>query len=127
MTRTTTTTTTTIWDPAAHLSTADDVAAYLQAAFQDGDPQLVAATLGDIARTKGISQIARRAGLARVSLNKFLSSSGHPELATVLKVFSALIAAVWPCRHESTNGQMVSGCTSRAAWSRWLASVLVLK
>jgi probable addiction module antidote protein len=55
-------TTTTIWDPATQLSTIEDVAAYLEAALQDGDPQLVAAALGDIARAKGISQIAREAG-----------------------------------------------------------------
>ena len=42
-------TTTTIWDPATHLRTADDVAAYLEAALQDGDPQLVSAVLGDMA------------------------------------------------------------------------------
>ena len=41
-------TTTTIWDPAIHLAMADDVAAYLEAALQDGDPQLIAAALGDI-------------------------------------------------------------------------------
>ena len=67
-----------------------DVAAYLEAALQDGDPQLVAAALGDIARAKGMSQIARDAGLGRESLYKSLSSSGNPELATVLKVISAL-------------------------------------
>ena len=83
-------TTTTIWDPASHLSTVEDVAAYLEAALQDGDPQLVAAALGDIARAKGMSQIARDAGLGRESLYKSLSSSGNPELATVLKVISAL-------------------------------------
>jgi probable addiction module antidote protein len=55
-------TTTTLWDPATQLSTIEDVAAYLDAALQDGDPQLVAAALGDIARAKGISQIAREAG-----------------------------------------------------------------
>jgi probable addiction module antidote protein len=81
---------TTIWDPASHLSTEEDVAAYLEAALQDGDPQLVAAALGDIARAKGMSQIAREAGLGRESLYKSLSSSGNPELATVLKVISAL-------------------------------------
>ena len=81
---------TTIWDPASHLSTEEDVAAYLEAALQDGDPQLVAAALGDIARAKGMSQIARDAGLGRESLYKSLSSSGNPELATVLKVISAL-------------------------------------
>lgn len=83
-------TTTTIWDPASHLATADDVAAYLEAALQDGDPQLVAAALGDIARAKGMSQVARDAGLGRESLYKSLSSSGNPELATVLKVIFAL-------------------------------------
>ena len=80
----------TIWDPATHLATADDVAAYLESALQDGDPQLVAAALGDIARAKGMSQVARDAGLCRESLYKSLSSSGNPELATVLKVISAL-------------------------------------
>ena len=83
-------TSTTIWDPATHLRTTDDVAAYLEAALQDGDPQLVAAALGDIARAKGMSQVARDAGLGRESLYKSLSSSGNPELATVLKVISAL-------------------------------------
>ena len=83
-------TTTAIWDPASHLSTMEDVAAYLEAALHDGDPQLVATALGDIARAKGMSQIARNAGLGRESLYKSLSSSGNPELATVLKVISAL-------------------------------------
>jgi len=55
-------TTTTIWDPATQLSTIEDVAAYLEAALQDGDPQLIAAALGDISRAKGMSQIAREAG-----------------------------------------------------------------
>ncbi len=55
-------TTTTLWDPATQLPTIKAVAAYLEAALQDGDPQLVAAALGDIARAKGISQIAREAG-----------------------------------------------------------------
>ena len=83
-------TTTAIWDPASHLSTAEEVAAYLEAALQDGDSQLVAAALGDIARAKGMSQVARDAGLGRESLYKSLSSSGNPELATVLKVITAL-------------------------------------
>jgi len=47
---------------ASHLSTIEDVAAYLEAALQVGDPQLVAAALGDIARAKGMSQFAREAG-----------------------------------------------------------------
>jgi probable addiction module antidote protein len=82
--------TTTIWEPVTHLTTIEDVAAYLKAALQEGDPQLVAAALGAIARVKGMSQIAREAGLGRESLYKSLSSSGNPELATVLKAISAL-------------------------------------
>ena len=83
-------TSTTIWAPSTHLRTTDDVAAYLEAALQDGDPRLVAAALGDIARAKGMSQVARDTGLGRESLYKSLSSSGNPELATILKVITAL-------------------------------------
>jgi probable addiction module antidote protein len=81
---------TTTWDPANHFTSSDDMAAYLEAALEDGDPKLVASALGDIARAKGMTQIAREAGLGRESLHKALSSSGNPELATVLKVISAL-------------------------------------
>ena len=58
--------------------------------FEDGDPALVAAALGDVARAKGMSQIAQDAGLGRESLYKALSSEGNPEFATVLKVMRAL-------------------------------------
>jgi probable addiction module antidote protein len=78
------------WDVADHLKTEDDMAAYLEAALEDGDPALVAAALGDIARSKGMTQIAREAGLGRESLYKALSPEGNPELATVLKVVRAL-------------------------------------
>jgi probable addiction module antidote protein len=78
------------WDVAEHLETEEDMAAYLEAVLQEGDPTLVAAALGDIARAKGISQIARETGLGRASLYKALSPEGNPELATVLKVVRAL-------------------------------------
>ena len=78
------------WDAAEHLETAEDMAAYLEAALEDGDPALVTAALGDIARARGIAQIAREAGLGRESLYKALSAEGNPELATVLKVLRAL-------------------------------------
>lgn len=79
-----------IWDPAEHLETDEDILAYLDAALEEGDPALIAAVLGDIARAKGMSQIARDSGLARESLYKALSSSGNPEFATILKVISSL-------------------------------------
>ncbi|MFN7570693.1 MAG: addiction module antidote protein [Betaproteobacteria bacterium] len=83
-------TVTTPWDPADHLETEEDMAAYLEAALEEGDPALVAAALGDIARAKGMTHVAREAGLGRESLYKALSPSGNPELATILKVVSAL-------------------------------------
>jgi probable addiction module antidote protein len=66
------------------------MAAYLNAALSDGDPSLVAAALGDIARAKGMTGVARKAGLGRESLYKSLSSEGRPEFSTVLKVVQAL-------------------------------------
>ena len=83
-------TATTPWDPADHLRTEEDMVAYLEAALEEGEPTLVAAALGDIARAKGMSQVARDAGLGRESLYKALSPSGNPEFATILKVIAAL-------------------------------------
>jgi probable addiction module antidote protein len=56
-----------VWDPAEHLETEEDLAAYFEAAFEENDPSLIAAALGDIARAKGMSQIATEAGLGRES------------------------------------------------------------
>lgn len=81
---------TTPWDAAQHLETEEDMAAYLEAALEEGDPALVAAALGDIARAKGMSQLARETGLGRESLYKALSPTGNPEFATVMKVVAAL-------------------------------------
>jgi probable addiction module antidote protein len=78
------------WDPAEHLVSEEDMAAYLEAALEDGDPGLIAAALGDIARAKGMSEVARESGLGRESLYKALSPAGNPAFATVLKVVSAL-------------------------------------
>lgn len=79
-----------IWDAAEHLETQEDMAAYLEAAFEEADPALIAAAIGDIARAKGMSQIARETGLGRESLYKALSPEGNPEFATILKVVRAL-------------------------------------
>lgn len=78
------------WDVAEHLETKADMAAYLEAALEDGNPQLIAAALGDIARSKGMTQIARETGLGRESLYKALSPEGNPEFSTILRVFQAL-------------------------------------
>jgi probable addiction module antidote protein len=78
------------WDSAAYLKSDEDIAHYLEAVFEDGDPNLVAAALGDVARAKGMAQIAKAAGLGRESLYKALSPEGNPEFSTVLKVMRAL-------------------------------------
>ena len=78
------------WDAAAYLKSDDHIAHYLEAAFEDGDSSLVAAALGDVARAKGMAQIAQAAGLGRESLYKALSKEGNPEFSTVLKVMHAL-------------------------------------
>ncbi len=78
------------WDVAQYLASNDDMVAYLEEALEDGDARLVAAALGDIARARGMTEIARRTGLGRESLYKALSPDGNPELATVLKVLGAL-------------------------------------
>ena len=81
---------TSLWDVAEHLETEEDMAAYLEAALEGNDPVLIAAALGDIARAKGMSQIANQTGLGRESLYKALSSDGNPEFSTILKVVNAL-------------------------------------
>lgn len=79
-----------LWDAAEHLKSDEDMAAYLEAALEDGDPALVSAALGDIARAKGMTEIARETGLGRESLYKALSPEGNPEFSTILKVVKAL-------------------------------------
>lgn len=81
---------TTRYDSAALLKTPGDIAAYLEAAMEDGDPRVIAAALGNIARAKGMSALAREAGLGRESLYKALSPDGNPEFSTILKVVRAL-------------------------------------
>ncbi len=78
------------WDAAEHLESEEDIVAYLEAALEEGDAALVAAALGDIARAKGMSEIARQTGLGRESLYKALSPEGNPELGTILKVVRSL-------------------------------------
>jgi probable addiction module antidote protein len=78
------------WDVVENLRSDEEIAAYLDAALEDGEPSVVAAALGDIARAKGMSQLARDTGLGRESLYRALSAEGNPEFATVMKVVKAL-------------------------------------
>lgn len=80
------------YDLAAQLRTPEEMAAYLDAWLEEApdDASGIARALGDIARSKGIAQVAREAGLSRESLYKALSPNGNPSLATILKVARAL-------------------------------------
>lgn len=78
------------WDVTRYLDSEEAMAAYLDAALEEDDPALLAAALGDIARAKGMTQIARETGLGRESLYKALSPEGNPEFGTVQKVIRSL-------------------------------------
>jgi probable addiction module antidote protein len=83
-------TNTRLWDPARYLESAEDIVAYLDAALEEDDPALLAAALGDVARARGMTEIARQTVLGRESLYKTLSKDGNPEFGTVQKVVRAL-------------------------------------
>jgi probable addiction module antidote protein len=80
------------WDVVEHLKTEEDMAAYLEAAIEEAgdDSAFIAKVLGDIARARGMSQLAKDTGLGRESLYKALSGEGNPSFATILKVTRAL-------------------------------------
>jgi probable addiction module antidote protein len=77
------------WDASEHLDSTEAIAAYLEAAFEDGDPQVISAALGDVARARGMTELSRETGLSRESLYRALSAEGHPEFSTVIKVLNA--------------------------------------
>ncbi|MGO8704430.1 MAG: addiction module antidote protein [Candidatus Brocadiia bacterium] len=85
-------TTTSRYDVAEHLRTPVEMAAYLEATLEEakGDAALIAKALGDIARAKGMAQVARDAGLSRESLYKALSGERNPDFDTILRVVEAL-------------------------------------
>lgn len=77
------------WDASEYLETEADIAAYLNAALEDGDTSVIAAALGDIARAKGMTQLAKETGITRDGLYKALSPTGNPSFDTVQKVIKA--------------------------------------
>ena len=78
------------YDTADYLETEEDIRLYLEACQEDGDPALIAAALGDIARARNMTQLAKEAGFTRAGLYKALSAEGNPSFATVFKVAKAL-------------------------------------
>lgn len=78
------------FDPAEHLKSDADIAAYLTAIMEENDPALLAAALGDIARARGMSEIARASGITREALYKALRPDAQPRFDTVSRVCAAL-------------------------------------
>lgn len=78
------------FEAADYLKTEGDIAAYLAAAADDGDPKVLAAAMGSVVRARGVSKVAKEAGLTREGVYKAFSSDGNPSFATVMKVARAL-------------------------------------
>ena len=78
------------WDAADYLDSEEMITEYLNAALEDGDPAILSAALGDIARARGMSQLSRETGVTRDGLYKALSPTGNPSFSTVQSVISAL-------------------------------------
>lgn len=81
---------TTDYDVADYLTSAERVAAYLELAFEEGDPKGIATALGNVARAKGMTQLAKDTGITREALYRALGTDGNPTLATFTAVLDAL-------------------------------------
>ena len=78
------------WDTAEFLASDEDIVAYLNAALEDGDQALITTALGNIARSRGMTELAKETGITRDGLYKALSPDGNPSFSTVQKVIKAL-------------------------------------
>ena len=78
------------YDAADYLKTEQDIAAYLNAVAQEGEPSLIAIALGDVAHARNLSQLARDAGINRDDLSRVLSGAGDPRPATLMKIARAM-------------------------------------
>jgi len=106
------------WDTADYLKTKADIAAYLEVALEDGDPEMLKVALGNIARSKGMTEVAEKAGVARQSLYRALSPKGNPELATIasiLKVLGLRLSVVTASKRPAARTRSAAKGRSRAA------------
>ncbi len=78
------------FDASEYLENEEDMAAYLTAVLEENDPALLAAALGDIARARGMSQVARDSGISREALYKALRPGSEPRFETISRVCAAL-------------------------------------
>lgn len=78
------------WDVSEYLESEEDITAYLNAVLEENDPALLQAALGDVAKARGMTEIAKSAGVGRESLYKSLSVTGNPSFQTIAKVVASL-------------------------------------
>ncbi len=78
------------FDPAAYLDSEETIAEYLTAILEENDPDLLLSALSDVARARGVAQIAKDSGLGRESLYKALAPGAKPRFETIMKVMHAL-------------------------------------
>ena len=78
------------FDAAEYLNSEEDVAAYLTTVLEENDPALLAAALGDIARSRGMTQVAKDSGITREALYKALRPGSEPRFDTINRVCAAL-------------------------------------
>lgn len=78
------------YDTANYLQDEQDIQAYLEVALEDGDPSMIAVALGNIARSRNISQLARDTNMSRDGIYKALSGQGNPSFSTIYKLAGAL-------------------------------------
>ena len=77
------------WDVTEFLDSEERIATFLEIAFEENDPSLITAALGEVARARGMMQMAKDTGISREALYRALTSEGHPEFNTILKVMKA--------------------------------------
>lgn len=78
------------YDVVEYLESEEDIRHYLEAAFEDGDPALIRSAFSDVARARGITTLAKEAGVSRETLYKAFAENGNPTLDTLMKVTKAL-------------------------------------
>ncbi len=84
------TTQTTRWDVTEYLDSDERIAGYLDAVFEDGDPALIKAAIGDVARAKGMTEVAAKSGISRAGLYKALGENGNPSFETMAAIMKAI-------------------------------------
>jgi probable addiction module antidote protein len=92
------------WDPSAHLKTREDIAAYIEAALEDGDPSIIAAALGDISRSQGMTQIARETGLGHKIMESMTIQADRDVLNEGIKIAQTRLAEI-----ENSTVQTIPG------------------